>query len=72
MHYHIKEHNSNRKIFFLTFFTIQKPSEIRPCPKIGYGQPGVIIYINFKRITPKMLHSKFQGNLPSGSGKEDF
>ena len=32
----------------------------------------VIIYTNFLELTPQMLHTKFQGNLPSGSGEEDF
>ena len=64
MHYCIKEHNNNQNMHFSTF-PIQKP-------KIGQGQPRVIIYINLKEITPQMLYTKFQGNWPSGSGEEDF
>ena len=30
------------------------------------------MYINFIELTPQMLHIKFQGNRPSGSGEEDF
>ena len=30
----------------------------------------VIIYINFEGLTSLMLHTKFQGNQPSGSGEE--
>ena len=32
----------------------------------------VTIYKKFKELTPQMLHTKFQGNQPSGSGPEDF
>ena len=39
-----------------------------PCHKIGQGKLRVIIYINFKELTPQMLHTKFQGNWTSGSG----
>ena len=42
-----------------------------PCHKIGQVQPRVIIYLHDTGLTPKMLHTKFQGNRPSGSG-EDF
>ena len=31
-----------------------------------------VVYINFKELTPKMLHTKFQDNRPSDSGEEDF
>ena len=40
--------------------------------KKGQGKPRVIVYINFEGLTPKMLHIKFEGNRPGGSGKEDF
>ena len=40
--------------------------------KIGQGQPGVMFYINFVVLQSMMLHTKFQGNWPNGSGKEDF
>ena len=39
---------------------------------MGQRQPRVIIYINFEELTPQMLHIKFQGNWPRGSGEEDF
>ena len=40
--------------------------------KIGQGQPRDFIYTIFKELTPKMLHTKIQGNRLSGSGEEDF
>ena len=40
--------------------------------KIGRGQPGVMFYINFVVLQSMMLHTKFQGNWPNGSGKEHF
>ena len=43
-----------------------------PCHKIGQGQLRVMIYINFVVLQMLMLHAKFQGNWPSGSGEEDF
>ena len=30
------------------------------------------MYIYFKELSPQMLHTKFQGIWPSGSGEEDF
>ena len=32
----------------------------------------VIIYKNFIELTSQILHTKFQGNRPSGSEEEDF
>ena len=69
MHFHMKEHNSIRKSTFAPF-SIQKSKG--PCHKIGQDQPGVTIYVNFKELTPQMLCTKFQGNRPSGSGREFF
>ena len=46
--------------------------KIWPCSKRGQGQLRVIIYIDFVELVPQMLHTKFQGNRPSGSGEEDF
>ena len=40
--------------------------------KIGQGQPGVMIYINFVVLQSMMLHTKFQGNWPNGSGERFF
>ena len=70
MHFHIKEHNSNRNSHFFNFF-YSKASGTKFDLDIK-GQPRVIIYINFIELTPQMLHTKFQGNQPSGSGEEDF
>ena len=55
-------------------FFLQKSQcdQIWPCRKIGQGQPGVMIYTNFVVLHTLMLHAKFQGNWPSGSGEEDF
>ena len=43
----------------------------RPYHKIGQGKPRAIIYMNFVVLESQMLHTKFEGNRPSGSG-EDF
>ena len=32
----------------------------------------VIILSNYNGLMPRMLHTKFRGNLPTGSGEEDF
>ena len=45
---------------------------IRPCRKIGQGQPRVIIYINIVELESAMLHAKFQDHRTYGSGEEDF
>ena len=46
--------------------------QIWPCHKIGQGQPRVIIWINLVVLVHSMLHTKFQGHRPFGSGEEDF
>ena len=46
--------------------------QIWPCRKIGHGQPRVIIWTNFVVLEHSMLHTKFQGHRPFGSGEEDF
>ena len=46
--------------------------QIWPCRNIGQGQPRVMIYINFVVLHTLMLHAKFQGNWPSGSGEDFF
>ena len=43
-----------------------------PCRKIGQGQPRVTICTKFVVLPTLMLHTKFQGNWPCGSGAEDF
>ena len=42
------------------------------CRKIGQGQPRVIIWTNLIWFEHPMLHTKFQGHRPFGSGKKDF
>ena len=39
---------------------------------MGYGQPRVIIYMNFVELESPMLHAKCQDHRISGSGEEDF
>ena len=43
-----------------------------PCRKIGQGHPRVIICANNDGPESPMLHTKFRGNRPAGSGAEDF
>ena len=43
-----------------------------PCRKIGQGHPRIIILSNYDGLRSLMLHTKFLGNRPTGSGKEDF
>ena len=45
--------------------------QIWPCRKIGEGQPRVIFWTNSVPLEHPMLHTKFQGHKPFGSG-EDF
>ena len=40
-------------------------------PKIGQGHSRVIIYTSYDGQESLMLHTKFRGNRPAGSG-EDF
>ena len=42
------------------------------CRKIGQGHPKVIICANYVGLESRMLHTKFRGNQPAGSGEEDF
>ena len=73
MHFHIKEHNSNRNSHFFNFFHSKAyGTKFDLAIKIGQGQPRVIIYINYIELTFQMLHTKFQGHRLSGSGEEDF
>ena len=41
-------------------------------PEIGQGHPRVIILSNYYGLRSLMLHTKFRGNRPTGSGKGDF
>ena len=64
---------ATEKVSFSTFFSFKSLGDQNlPCHKIDQGQPRVIIYIYLKELTLQVLHTKFQGNQPSGSGKEDF
>ena len=64
---------ATEKVSFLTFFSFKSLGDQNlPCHKIDHGQPRVIIYIYLKELTLQVLHTKFQGNQPSGFGKEDF
>ena len=61
------------KIHCFTFFPYKSiRDKICPCRKIGQGQPRVIIWINLVVLMHSMLHTKFQGHWPFGSGKEDY
>ena len=68
----IIDYNSFWNIHCFTFFPYKSIREqIWPCHKIGQGQPRVIIWINLVVLVHPMLHTKFQGHWPFGSG-EDF
>ena len=43
---------------------------MRPCHKIGQGQPRVIIWTNYDE--QGTLHTKLLGNRSTGSGEEEF
>ena len=54
-------------------FLIQMPNELElNLQKIGQGQPRIMFHANFVVLKSMMLHTKFQGNWPSGSGKKVF
>ena len=59
-------------LFYL--FPIKKnlKDHILPCRKISQCQPRVIIWANLVVLEHPMMHTKFQGHLPFGSGEEDF
>ena len=66
-------YNSFWNIHCFTFFPYKSIREqIWPCRKIGQGQPRVIIWTNLVVLVHPMLHTKFQGHQPFGSGEEDF
>ena len=69
MHFHIKEHNSNRKrlIFHSKAYGTQFDLAINRSRSLQG-----LIYINFIELSPLMLHTKFQGNWPNGYGVEHF
>ena len=43
-----------------------------PSRKIGQGHSRVMIYTNYDGQESPMLHAKFHGNRPAGSGEVDF
>ena len=56
-----------------SLFPIESLSyQIRPCCKIGQGQPRIIIWTNYDGQESLMLHTKFHGNRSTGSREEDF
>ena len=60
------------KIHCFTFFQYKSiMDQIWPCRKIGQGQPKVIIWTYLVALEYPMLHIKFQGYRPFGSG-DDF
>ena len=65
--------NSFPKIHSFHFFPCKSLCfQIWPCRKISQGHPRVIILSNYDGLTSPMLHTKFRGNRPDGSGEEDF
>ena len=67
------DENSFWKIHCFSFFPYKSiRDQIWPCHKIGQDQPRVIIWINLVVLEHPMLHNKFQGHQPLGSGEEDF
>ena len=60
-------------IWHFDFFPYKCPCyQIWPWHKIGQGHLRVIIWTNYDGPESPMLHTKFRGNRPSGSGEEDF
>ena len=41
-------------------------------PLNSQGHHRIMIYINFVELLSQMLHTKFQSDMPSGSGEENF
>ena len=65
--------NSYGKMNFSIFFPYKCiRHQIRPCHKVGQGQPRIIICANLVGPTSPMLHTKSQGHWPYGSREEDF
>ena len=58
---------------FKSMFPVEKPKFWKwPCRKIGQVQPMVIIFYNYNGQDSPMLHTKFHGNLSTGSGRRRF
>ena len=65
--------NSFGKILCFTFLPYKSiRDQIWPCSKIGQGQARVIIWTNLVVLKHPMLHTKFQGHQPFGSGEDFF
>ena len=65
--------NSFGKIHCFTFLPYKSiRDQIWPCSKIGQGQARVIIWTNLVVLKHPMLHTKFQGHQPFGSGEDFF
>ena len=63
----------SEKYTVFTFFPIEKAKLPNlPCRKIGQGHSRVIISTNYDGQESRMLHTKFCGNPPAGSGEEEF
>ena len=56
---------------WLGISTISHFDKIRPCCKIGQGQPRVI-YTNFVELESPILHAKFHDHRTFCSGEKDF
>ena len=64
--------NNFWKIHCFQFFLKKSLSyQIWPCRKIGQGRSRIINWTNHDGLKSPMLHTKFRGNRPAGSG-EDF
>ena len=71
--FQIIDDNSFWKIYCFTFFPYKSiRDQIWPCHKICQGQPMVIIWTNMVVLEHPILHTKFPGHRPYGSGEEDF
>ena len=69
----IIDYNSFWKIHCFTFFPYKSiRDQIWPCRKIGQGQPSIISWTNLVVLEHLILHTKFQGHRPFGSGEDFF
>ena len=72
-YFQIRDDNSFWKIHCFSFFPYKSiRDQIRPCHKIGQGQPRVIIWTNMVVLEHPMLHNKFQDHQTFGSGEDFF